>query len=234
MALDEVDGRPELTTELIDKIAAQSDAQAGGLSVRELERRRDDNLVAILQALRAQRDAAGEVLHEHDARLFAAGRVGLTSPPDLPLALYETTVDPAWLDYNGHMTEARYGEVFGYATDAFLRHVGLDAAYLAGGHSAYTVEGHIRYLREAERVRSARGTHTGRRSRHQAAAPVPRAHRSARRRDARDGRVHAPARRHERGEGVRGSSRSPNASPPRRLPTRSCRSRTAPVVRSAD
>ena len=62
---------PELTTELIDKIAAQSDAQAGGLSVRELERRRDDNLVAILQALRAQRDAAGEVLHEHDARLFA-------------------------------------------------------------------------------------------------------------------------------------------------------------------
>ncbi len=71
---------PELTTELIDKIAAQSDAQAGGLSVRELERRRDDNLVAILQALRAQRDGAGEVLHEHDARLFAAGRVGLASP----------------------------------------------------------------------------------------------------------------------------------------------------------
>ncbi len=142
---------PELTTELIDKIAAQSDAQAGGLSVRELERRRDDNLVAILQALRSQRDGAGEVLHEHDARLFAAGtgRVG-ESDPTQPLALYETTVDPGWLDYNGHMTEARYGDVFGYATDAFLRHVGLDDGYLAGGHSAYTVEGHIRYLREAD------------------------------------------------------------------------------------
>jgi carnitine 3-dehydrogenase len=47
------------------------------------------------------------------------------------------------------MTESRYGVEFGYATDAFLRHVGLDAAYLDGGHSAYTVEGHIRFLREA-------------------------------------------------------------------------------------
>ena len=53
---------PELTDELIEKIAAQSDAQAGGLSVRELERLRDDNLVALLQALRARRYAAGAVL----------------------------------------------------------------------------------------------------------------------------------------------------------------------------
>ncbi len=140
---------PELTTELIDKIAAQSDVQAAGLSVRELERRRDDNLVAILQALRAERYAAGEVLYEHEVRLFASGSARFDPDPTRPLMLYETTVDPAWIDYNGHMTEARYGDVFGYATDAFLRHVGLDDAYLAGGHSAYTVEGHIRYLREA-------------------------------------------------------------------------------------
>jgi carnitine 3-dehydrogenase len=62
---------PELTDELIDRIAAQSDEQAAGLTVRELERIRDDNLVAILQALRAQRYGAGEVLHEHEARLVA-------------------------------------------------------------------------------------------------------------------------------------------------------------------
>ena len=142
---------PELTGELIEKIAAQSDAQADGLSVRELERIRDDNLVALLQALRAQRYAAGEVLHEHDARLFAAHAARVVElDPTEPLALYETTVDPAWLDYNGHMTEARYGEVFAYTTDAFLRHVGLDDGYLEGGHSAFTVEGHIRYLREAD------------------------------------------------------------------------------------
>ena len=52
--MDEAHGRAGAHDELIDKIAAQSDAQAGGLSVRELERLRDDNLVAILQALRAR------------------------------------------------------------------------------------------------------------------------------------------------------------------------------------
>jgi carnitine 3-dehydrogenase len=141
---------PQLTPALIEKIATQSDDQADGLSIGELERIRDDNLVALLQALRAQRYAAGEVLHEHDARLFAAG-AGRRPEPDArePLPLYEATVDPSWLDYNGHMTEARYGEVFGYSTDALLRYVGLDEQYLGGGLSAYTVESHIRYLHEA-------------------------------------------------------------------------------------
>jgi carnitine 3-dehydrogenase len=140
---------PDLTPELVECIARQSDAQAEGQSVRELERVRDDNLVAILQALRTTRYAAGAVLHEHDARLFTAGASGgAVLDPSRPLRLHEATVDPAWVDYNGHMTEARYGDVFGYATDAFLRHVGLDDSYLDRGHSAYTVEGHIRYLRE--------------------------------------------------------------------------------------
>ena len=81
--------------------------------------------------------------------MFAARpRAQLRPDPGLPLRLYESAVDPAWVDYNGHMTEARYGDLFAYATDAFLRHVGLDAAYLAGGHSLYTVETHIRYLHE--------------------------------------------------------------------------------------
>ena len=140
---------PELDAELIDRIARQSDEQARGLSVRELERIRDDNLVAILQALRARTYAAGEVLHEHETRLFAAGADGRGEPDARePLRLHETTVDPSSLDYNGHMTESRYGVEFGYATDAFLRHVGLDAQYLESGHSAYTVEGHVRFLRE--------------------------------------------------------------------------------------
>jgi carnitine 3-dehydrogenase len=141
---------PELDDELIDKIASQSDAQAGGQSVRELERLRDDNLVALLQALRVRRFGAGETLHEHEVRLFEADTgSGAELDPDAPLRLHETTVDPSWLDYNGHMTEARYGVEFGYATDAFLRHVGLDSAYLESGHSAYTVEGHICFLHEA-------------------------------------------------------------------------------------
>ncbi len=43
---------PELTDELIERLVAQSDAQAGGASVRELERMRDRCLVAIQRALR--------------------------------------------------------------------------------------------------------------------------------------------------------------------------------------
>jgi carnitine 3-dehydrogenase len=139
---------PELTDELVAKIAAQSDAQADGLSVRELERLRDDNLVAVLQALRSRDYGAGVVLREHEARLFAGAPAPAGIDPAQPLRLFEAVVDPSWVDYNGHMTEARYADVFGYTTDAFLTHVGIDETYLAGGHSAYTVETHIRYLRE--------------------------------------------------------------------------------------
>jgi carnitine 3-dehydrogenase len=53
---------PELTEDLIERIVAQSDEQARGGSIRDLERRRDDCLVAVLQALRAQDYAAGAVL----------------------------------------------------------------------------------------------------------------------------------------------------------------------------
>jgi carnitine 3-dehydrogenase len=50
---------PELTDELVDKIASQSDEQAHGLSIRELERIRDDNLVAIMAALSRQNKGKG-------------------------------------------------------------------------------------------------------------------------------------------------------------------------------
>ncbi len=139
---------PELTPELVEKIAAQSDAQAGGLSIDELERIRDDNLVSLLQALRTHRYGAGAVLAEHEARLFAAAPEPPAPDPTQPLLLHETVVDARWVDYNGHLTEARYLHVFAETTDALLRHVGVDAGYLAGGHSAYTVETHLRHLRE--------------------------------------------------------------------------------------
>jgi carnitine 3-dehydrogenase len=60
---------PELTGELVDRIAAQSDAQADGRSLRDLERERDDCLVAVLDALRSCSAGAGAVLAAHEARL---------------------------------------------------------------------------------------------------------------------------------------------------------------------
>jgi carnitine 3-dehydrogenase len=139
---------PELTDEFVGRLVAQSDEQAAGLSIAELEELRDDNLVALLQALRARRYAAGAILHEHEARLLSQSPLEGNVDPSRPLRLYRGLVDPSWLDYNGHLTEARYLDVFAAATDALLRLVGLDADYLGQGASAYTVETHVRYLRE--------------------------------------------------------------------------------------
>ena len=50
---------PEFNDELVDQIANQSDEQAHGLSIRELERIRDDNLVAIMDALSRQNKGKG-------------------------------------------------------------------------------------------------------------------------------------------------------------------------------
>jgi carnitine 3-dehydrogenase len=56
---------------------------------------------------------------------------------------------PAWVDYNRHMTEAAYLTAFGWASDAMFTYIGDDDQYRAEGHSFYTVETHIAYLREA-------------------------------------------------------------------------------------
>jgi carnitine 3-dehydrogenase len=53
---------PELTDELIDRIAEQSDAQSDIHGVRELERIRDNNLVAILLALETNDWGAGRTI----------------------------------------------------------------------------------------------------------------------------------------------------------------------------
>lgn len=63
---------------------------------------------------------------------------------------YITPVKPEWIDYNGHMSEAFYVLVFGFATDRTMDALGLDSAYRASSEcSLYTVEAHVRYLHEA-------------------------------------------------------------------------------------
>jgi carnitine 3-dehydrogenase len=54
---------PDLDDALIDRIVEQSDAQAAGRSVSELEQERDANLVAMLKALRQEDTAAGAFLN---------------------------------------------------------------------------------------------------------------------------------------------------------------------------
>ncbi|WP_428029387.1 carnitine 3-dehydrogenase [Ancylobacter sp.] len=144
----------DLDDALVEKIGAQSDAQAGGLKIRELERIRDENLVGIVQALKAGRGGegwgAGKLLKDFEQKLMA--QAGGAAAPGIasPLVLLETRVSPAWIDYNGHMTEHRYLQVFGDASDALLRRIGVDLAYVEAGHSYYTVETHLRHLDEAK------------------------------------------------------------------------------------
>ena len=72
-----------------------------------------------------------------------------------PLQLYRGTVEPGWIDYNGHMTEGYYGVVFGDVSDELLLHVGFDEQYRHEvGGAFYTVETHIRFLQELEEADS--------------------------------------------------------------------------------
>ena len=66
-----------------------------------------------------------------------------------PFRLPEVTVAAEWTDYNHHLTESAYLLVMGESSDAFFRFFGVDDAYRDAGHSLYTVETHLRNLREA-------------------------------------------------------------------------------------
>lgn len=142
---------PDLDHALIERIAGQSDAQNEGLSIRDLEKIRDDNLVAIMRALSRQQKGegwgAGKLLNDYIARLGATDN-GMAS--SAPLRLLHARVIPEWIDYNGHMTEHRYLDLFGQTTDRFLAFIGVDSDYLQKGYSYYTVETHIMHQAEAK------------------------------------------------------------------------------------
>ncbi|HEV8033426.1 carnitine 3-dehydrogenase [Yoonia sp.] len=137
---------PELTDELIDAVADQSDAQSGMYTIRELERARDNNLVTILRGLKAQNWGAGKLLNAQDRRV--EGAIGLPDDLGKPIVTVERAVPLDWTDYNGHMNEARYLQAFGDATDRMMALVGCDAEYIATGGSYFTAETHIRHLDE--------------------------------------------------------------------------------------
>jgi len=133
---------PELDQALIDAISSQSDAQSGHLSIRELERLRDDNLVGIIRTLRRNGVGAGRVVLDHEATFVETGEyegLPITSRRQVPVT---------WTDYNGHMNEACYLEAASWATDGLMRLIGAGADYVATGRSFFTVDTRLRYLAE--------------------------------------------------------------------------------------
>lgn len=142
---------PEWNDELIDLVAEQSDDQAKGKSIKELEEIRDNNLVDILKALNRNDWGAGALL-KNPAKLSKEKSAGMPKDRIMDNGFAETwrgEVDKEWTDYNGHMTEFRYLEVFSMASDELLVWLGAGPAYVETGASWYTIETHIRHLDEA-------------------------------------------------------------------------------------
>ena len=139
---------PDLTEELVQKIADQSDAQSGKYSIRELEWIRDRNLVGMLRSLKECDWGAGRLLNRHDKHLAASAESRSPIDRTEPQRLLDLTVLPAWIDYNGHMTEFRYVQVFSDSCEALLRLVGMHDEYVAAGHSYYTAETHNQFFDE--------------------------------------------------------------------------------------
>ena len=101
----------DLDDALVEKIGSQSDEQAAGLSIRELERIRDENLVGVMQALKASRGSegwgAGKVLADFEQRLLASAieanpsaTIRAAEKPRVPL-LHQVADDPTRLDRLG-------------------------------------------------------------------------------------------------------------------------------------
>jgi carnitine 3-dehydrogenase / betainyl-CoA thioesterase len=149
---------PELTETLIDRMVAGTQAQANGRSIRELERLRDEYLLAIQQVLKQFDLGAGATLRGLEERLYE--RSGRNAGPGLdaalaegagrPVRMLDTYVRPEWIDYNGHMTDSRYLQVFGDATDALFRWAGVDDAYRKSGRAMYTLESQLKHVAEAK------------------------------------------------------------------------------------
>lgn len=141
---------PELTEQLIDRMVEGTQAQAAGRSIRELERLRDEYLVAIQQVLRQFDIGAGSTLRALEERLYAdsAAAVEVTEDsageqPAQLLKTLDTEVRPEWIDHNGRMAESRCVQLFGDAADALFRLAGVSGAYRSEGRALFAVETHL-------------------------------------------------------------------------------------------
>ena len=135
---------PDLTDELITKIADQSDAHSGYYTIRELERIRDDNLVALMRSLKGRDWGAGKLLNMVDESLRDDTQL---SDKELPITI-QRVIPNDWTDYNGHMNDSRYAEVFSMAADEMMIRLGADKHYVASGYSYFTVDLQVTYVQE--------------------------------------------------------------------------------------
>lgn len=150
---------PELTTRLRDDVVAGCEEESGTRSIADLVAERDAGIVALRKLVAGRATSAVPAAAEsapasatepvRASTAESATASATVSAQGGELAEYSTPVREEWIDYNGHLSEAFYVLVFGFATDQVMDELGLDAAYReASGCSLYTVESHVRYLDE--------------------------------------------------------------------------------------
>lgn len=138
---------PDLNDKLVQNIADQSDQQSAKYSIRELERIRDDNLVAIMRSLKTTNWGVGELLNTVDDALSAEADERALQNTEY-LRFIERTIPSTWVDYNGHMNDSKYAEVFSHAADELIVFLGANQSYIESGYSYFTVDTHITYQQE--------------------------------------------------------------------------------------
>ena len=111
---------PDLDDALVEKIAAQSDAQAAGSACATSSGSATTTSWRCCGRWRRSGAApdGAPARYLRQARGRAPRRAAVADAA--PLRLREGGVPEAWIDYNGHMTESRYLQVFGDTTDALL------------------------------------------------------------------------------------------------------------------
>ena len=144
---------PELTDELLERIVEQSDEQAGGRvdpraggAARRLPRRRDAG--SAQRRLTAPARCSREYEQSAVRPRSGARRRADDSAP-LRLRTHETASPPTGSTTTATPTTAATRSCRATHPTRLLRLIGMDADYLAGGHSWFTAESHITYVAQS-------------------------------------------------------------------------------------
>ncbi|WP_038937166.1 3-hydroxyacyl-CoA dehydrogenase NAD-binding domain-containing protein [Bradyrhizobium japonicum] len=138
--------KPDINAAFLDKAAAQADAlvKADPLDI-SAEQKRDDLLVALLQALRSQGYGPGETLARWERGLLV--RAPQPTQGAGPLRTLRE-IPSNWVDGNGHAAESTYLQLCSEATGTVTRHIDIDGEYRSKSGTYFTVETHLTHLGE--------------------------------------------------------------------------------------
>lgn len=139
--------KPDVNRAFLEKAVEQVDALAKSDPMDSpAEQKRDDLIVALLQALRSQDYGPAETVARW-GRALRDRTPPLTNGPD-PARMPTVEMPSHWVDYSGHVNQSRYLQLISGATDALLQFIGIDDEYRSNSGNYYTAEMHLTHLRE--------------------------------------------------------------------------------------